>query len=388
MRMNPKLLLYLLAVVALAITFTVPAVAQGAPPQGASAGNSGGNQQQDVPEAGGPEINTSPVVVPKKKEEPPPPPQKKVKNPEGMGDYTLSVSVPVVTVDCLVTTKSGEFLPGLKRENFKVMEDGVPQTVTSFQQTEAPITAVLVLEFASTYASFINDMFNYAYGFASSLKPQDWVAVVSYDMKTRLEQDFTQDKRQVFGALNRMQMPMFRETNEFDALYYTLDRLERVEGHKYIILISSGRDTFSKLNYDEVLKKVKISHDVTIFAVSTGQWVRTVSDPYTPATVRMDYLQADNEMNTFAKLTGGRAYFPRFQGEVREIMGDISNSIRNQYSLTYHSTNTKQDGTYRKIKVELVDAETGGPINLHVNGKPAKYNIIAREGYTAKKEVE
>jgi hypothetical protein len=94
-------------------------------------------------------------------------------------------------------------------------------------------------------------------------------------------------------------------------------------------------------------------------------------------------------MNTFARLTGGKAYFPRFTGQVPEIVGDISNTIRNEYAIAYHPSNSKQDGTYRKIRVELVDPTTGGPIRMNVNGKPEKdYKIIAREGYTAKREVE
>ena len=69
---------------------------------------------------------------------------------------------------------------------------------------------------------------------------------------------------------------------------------------------------------------------------------------------RMDYLQADNEMRTFAAMTGGRAYFPRFAAEYGEDFQDIANDIRNQYSLSYHPTNTKLDGTYRKLKVQVV----------------------------------
>ena len=82
-------------------------------------------QQETPPEAGGPQGSTSPIAVPKKKEEPPPPPKPKVKNPEGLGDYSLQVSVPLVNVPVLVTTHHGEFIPGLQKDNFRVSEDGV-----------------------------------------------------------------------------------------------------------------------------------------------------------------------------------------------------------------------------------------------------------------------
>ena len=359
-------------------------------------------QQETPPEAGGPQGSTSPIAVPKKKEEPPPPPKPKVKNPEGLGDYSLQVSVPLVNVPVLVTTHGGEFIPGLQKDNFRVSEDGVPQKITNFQQAEAPITAVLLVEFASTNYSFIYDMLNNAYGFAQSLKPQDWVAVISYDMRPQIQQDFTQDKSRVVAALNHLRIPGFSETNLFDALYDTIDRLERVQGRKYIILMSTGCDSFSKLNYDQVLKKVKGTRDITIYAISVGQAIRLYAESrgltrylhctggmQTESTAQLDFLQADNQMSTFAKMTGGKVYLPRFAGEVRDIVGDISNAIRNEYEISYHSTNPKLDGTFRKIKVELVDAQTGGPIKMNVNGKPEKkYSIIARDGYTAKREVE
>jgi VWFA-related protein len=102
----------------------------------------------------------------------------------------------------------------------------------------------------------------------------------------------------------------------------------------------------------------------------------------------MDYLQGDNEVRTFAQLTGGRAYFPRFQAELPEIFHDIAADIRNQYSISYHPTNAKQDGTYRKLKVEL-QAPDGGPLKVRdQKGKEVKYIVYAREGYTAKHTVE
>jgi VWFA-related protein len=269
-------------------------------------------------------------------------------------------------------------------------EDGVPQQITSFNQSEAPITAVLLVDFASTNYYFIYDMLNAAYNFANSLKPQDWIAVVSYDMKPHIMVDFTQDKRAVFGALNQLRIPGFSETNLFDALYDTLDRLDRIEGRKEIVLISTGRDTFSKLNLDQILKKVKSTPNVTIFAISIGRALREWAEAhgYMGSITELDFLQADNQMNTFARMTGGQAFFPRFEGELPEIFHDIGQSIRNQYTLAYHPTNPKLDGTYRKIKVEVV-APNGGPLRvLNEKKKEVKYQVIARDGYTAKHQVE
>jgi VWFA-related protein len=371
----------------------VPGLAQNQQPQ--RSGTQNPNTQAPPPEAGGPTGDVGPYAVPKKKEEPPPPPPEKPKKIEGMPDYSISVDVPLVNVDVSVLTKDGQFVPGLKKDNFRVLEDGVPQQISNFSQSEAPITAVLLVEFASTNYYFLYDALNASYNFASSLKKEDWVAVAYYDMKPHILVDFTQDKGAIMGALNTLRIPGFSETNLFDALYDTLDRLDRVEGRKYIILISTGVDTFSKLNLDQILKKVKTTHNVTIYPVSIGralrEWfeARGGTAPHGMAPIaNIDYLQADNEMNTFARLTGGRAYFPRFEGELPAIFHDIAADIRNQYVLAYHPSNTKLDGTYRKLKVELV-APGGGPLKVKdQKGKDVKVQIVAREGYTAKHTVE
>lgn len=356
------------------------------------------NQQEAPPEAGGPGNDVGPYVIPKKTEEAPPPPApERPKRIEGMPDYSIKVDVPLVNVDVMVTTKDGQFVPGLKKENFRVSEDGVAQSITNFNQSTAPITAVLLVEFASTNYFFVRDAVNAAFTFAQTLKKDDWVAVISYDMKPQILTDFTQDKSAVMGAIGQMQIPGFAETNLFDALYDTIDRLQGLEGRKYIILITTGVDTFSKLNLDQTMKKIKSSKDITIFPVSIGWALRNYCEVHPCGYThgmgipvgQMDYLQADNEMNTFARMTGGKAYFPRFEAEFPEIFHAIGSDIRNQYSLAYHPTNPKLDGTYRKLKVELL-APNGDPVTkVHdQKGKDVKIQIFAREGYTAKHEVE
>ena len=354
-----------------------------------------GKPKQDVPdEAGGPTGDVGPYSIPKKNTEAPPPPPPPAAPPkvEGLPDYSIKVNVPLVNVDVLVTTKNGQFVPGLKKDNFRIFEDGAPQQISTFNVSKAPITAVLLVEFASTNYVFLLDALRASYSFANTLKKDDWIAVSYYDMQPHILVDFTQDKRAVYGALNQMRIPGFSETNLFDALYDTLDRLDRVEGKKYVILITTGYDSFSKLTLDKITKKIKDTKDVTIFPVSVGQILRLMGGGHNRGAgihaSEMDYLQADNEMRNFAAMTGGRAYFPRFEGELPELFGDISNDIRNQYSLSYHPTNNKLDGTYRKLKVQVVNGD-GGPIKVKdQKGKDQKIDVVARDGYTAKHTVD
>jgi Ca-activated chloride channel homolog len=104
---------------------------------------------------------------------------------------------------------------------------------------------------------------------------------------------------------------------------------------------------------------------------------------------RLDFLQADNQMRTFARESGGQAYFPRFYGEFPAIFQSISNALRNQYTITYTPSNQARDGKFRSIKVELVNPATGEPLRItDQKGKAIKYTIMAKKGYTAPREVE
>lgn len=381
-----------------AISTAVPASAQDQANQPSSQAPQNPNQQEAPPEAGGPNGSTGPYAIPKKGEEPPPPPPEKPKKIADMPDYSIHVDVPLVTVPVMVTTKNGQFIPDLKQDNFRVFEDGTQQTISDFKIQDAPITAVMLIEFASTNYFLVRDAVQASYIFASTLRKDDWVAAISYDMKPDIVVDFTQDKNALMAGLNTLRIPGFSETNLFDALYDTIDRLERVDGHKYIILISTGIDTFSRLKYDEILKKVKDSHDITIFPISVGWMLREYCETnrctgmsHGIASMGMgqiDWLQADNEMQTFARMTGGRFYQPRFQGDYVDAFKDIGDDIRHEYMIAYHPTNPKLDGTYRKLKIEVV-AANGGPLKIQdQKHKEVKYQVIARDGYTAKHTVE
>jgi VWFA-related protein len=360
-----------------------------------AAGSDNGKPKQDAPpEAGGPGGDIGPYAIPKKtrEEAPPPPPPPTPKAAEGLPDYSIRVNAPLVNVDVMVTTKSGQFVPGLKQENFRLFEDGAPQAISSFNVTKAPITAVLLVEFASTTYSFMINALQASYAFANTLQKDDWVAVSYYDMLPHILVDFTQDKKAVYGALNQLRIPGFAETNLFDALYDTLDRLDRVEGKKYVILVTTGYDSFSKLTLDKITKKIKDTKDVTIFPIEVGQIARIMGRAGNRGmgihASEIDYLQADNEMRTFAAMTGGRAYFPRFEAEYGEDFQDIGNDIRHQYSITYRPTNDKLDGTYRKLKVQVV-APDGAPLKVKdQKGKEQKIDVVARDGYTARHSVD
>jgi hypothetical protein len=149
----------------------------------------------------------------------------------------------------------------------------------------------------------------------------------------------------------------------------------------------------SRITLDKMLQKIKETPNVTIFTISTGGMLREMGGMgggmgMGGGARHMEYLQADNEMRTFASMTGGMWFDPVFQGALPDVFSEINESIRNQYVLTYKPTNTANDGSYRKVKVYLVDNE-GKPLKMQdEKGKPVKYSVISRDGYRAKLPVE
>jgi hypothetical protein len=122
-----------------------------------------------------------------------------------------------------------------------------------------------------------------------------------------------------------------------------------------------------------------------VYSLATLQVLRM----YVGAMAELDFLNAENQLRTFARETGGQAWFPRFPGEYPGIFRSLTDAMRKTYMFTYSPTNTARDGTFRKIKVELVNPATNEPLRItNEKGKPIKYQVIAKTGYTAPHAVE
>ncbi len=313
---------------------------------------------------------------------------------ESTGDQpTFQSQVDLVTVDAAVLDPKGNFIPGIPPGNFRILENNVPQQIQKVEMGEAPMKVALVIEFSNLFQQMWGSgwyqTLELAWGFANSLKPEDYCAVIAFDMKPEILSDFTTDKEKVREALDRLKIAAWSESNLYDALSDAADRMSSIEGRKAIVLIASGRDTFSKITYDKARKIIQ-GAGVPIYAIGLLQMLRDLVDARGGMgdTTRLDFLQADNAMRTFAKETGGQAFFPRFEGEYPGIFQTIHSALRNQYVITYSPTNAAHDGTFRKIKVELVNPATNEPLVIKINDKPVKYSVVAKNGYAAPRPVE
>jgi VWFA-related protein len=314
------------------------------------------------------------------------PSQYKKDKSEAPGDVaTFKADVDIVTLDVAVVDSNGQFIPAIPPVKFRVLEDNIPQNIRKVELGEAPMTVALLVEFSNVFQKLYSAVWyqtlQLSWGFASTLKPEDYMAVIAYDLKPEILCDFTTNRSQIQEALHRMNIPAWREANMFDAVTDTADRMSGIEGRKAILLITSGIDTFSKITYDQTRKMLQQS-GVPVYSISLMGMQRAIMGD------SIAMLQADNELKTFAKETGGQAFFPRFEGEYGGIFQQVQQALRHQYVITYSPSNKTHDGAFRKLKVDLVDTD-GKPLAIRdPKGKPIKYTVIAKSGYKAQHEVE
>lgn len=315
---------------------------------------------------------------------------KKKDLPEGTPTFRSDVNN--VTVDVSVLDNRGNFIPKIPAGNFRIFEDDVPQKTTGFAVGETGMTVALVVEFNAafqqTYTRTWYETLQAAYTFMESLRKDDYVAVVAFDLRPEILTDFTTDRSKWQEAMARLRVPGFRESNLYDALVDTADRMSEIEGRKAIVLLASGIDTFSKLTFDKTRKALQVA-GVPVYSVGLFQAMRIMAETRMGAVQRLDFLQADNQLKTFSKETGGQSYFPRFSAEFPQIFNSINQGLRSQYALNYTPSNQARDGKFRRIRVELVNPATNEPLKIvDEKGKPIKYQVIAKQGYTAPREVE
>jgi VWFA-related protein len=332
----------------------------------------------------------------------------------------VTVTTQIVNVDTVVYhKKSGQIVTGLKKENFAIFADNNPQVITNFSTPEAPITVVMALEYSKWseqfgyYGSGGYDPGTYevlrptAMFLSRFIKPpDDYVSVVAYDIRPTPLTDFTNDPRRINDVINLLlrNQPAFRESNLFDTLKFVLmggrgdsvvleDSKEEksdyaglvtVQGRRRaVILICSGIDTFSRINYGDA-RKVLQNAGIPIYIIGTGnlyfkkyEHLMGATDSLTGSPGRLTFMQADNTLKTFAKETGG-AYFPyTFEGELPSILQSINNLLRSQYSLAFNPGDVR-DGKQHKIKVS-VDVNGDGVYD------DKEYTIQARSVYNAPK---
>lgn len=246
-----------------------------------------------------------PVKPPQQQKVPPPPAQQK-QQPQ----YSLTVQSQLVQVNTVVTDQAGNIITGLKPGNFQIFDDNQQQPITNFEPNTAPITIVLLMEFSNHFGMYFAQLAPYlTYGFADHLGPNDWVAVVTYDLKPHILVDFTHNKDEVKNAIQTLYFPGFSESNEFDALIDTIDRLKDVQGKKAILLASTGFDTFSKHTLDQTYNALKQTN-VTVFSIGVFEMVAVGARPAIPSVtcrLKMKWITLADSPGVWLGFRGSKA---------------------------------------------------------------------------------
>lgn len=318
-------------------------------------------------------------------------------------DDTLEkVETNIVTIDAVVLNKkTGQVITGLSKSNFAIFENGVKQNITNFATPEAPITVSLVVEFSKwseIFGSAAGGGFEpgsyevikpVAYFVSKFIKaPNDYASIVAFDIRPTPITDFTNDPNRLRQAVDLLlrNRPAFRENNMYDALKFTLiggkgdsvvlDNSKEEKSdyvgmtslktkRKAIILVASGIDTFSRINYDDIRRIIQEA-GVPIYIISTGNlFFKKYENYLDPARTmpgmpdRMTFLQATNVLNTLAKESGGVHYPMTFEGEIPGYLNNINALMRNQYSLAYDINEPHTPGAKYKLQVK-VDVDGDG----------------------------
>ncbi|HXK62397.1 MAG TPA: VWA domain-containing protein, partial [Acidobacteriota bacterium] len=352
-------------------------------PQPTPTGDQNVVEPEDQPEAQAP--SASPTTV-----ETQPADQAPVtKDPSGAYStgYKLRLDVDWIYLNASVRErKTNRSVPNLRQSDFRVYEDGTEQTIGKFLQTEEPFHLLLLLDVSGSTQDYLDLIKDASIGFTRELGPEDKIAIATFNSDFRLRQDFTGDRKRAVEAIRGIRSG--GGTAVYDALFESVNHVRRVDGRKAIVLFSDGVDNQlqgyggegSRATFDQLYREIQ-EVDALIYTIfldteSTGGWTGggsgTVIDILgdilrggrrpggrypRPPVYRRDnsYEEARRQMEMIAEQTGARMYAPDRISDLATVYSEIANDLRVQYTLGYNSTNPNSDGSWREVKVSIVN---------------------------------
>jgi Ca-activated chloride channel homolog len=316
----------------------------------------------------------------------PPPPTAASNKPAGPneirkganGVYTLHEDVDEVLLSCAVVDQKGRPVMDLNRRDFRVWEDGVPQTVTSFLHQDLPVSMGILIDSSGSMLDKRSAVDSAALRLLNESNPRDSAFVVNFNTRAYLDQPFTMDRVALERGIDRFEAR--GETAIYDAVVASADELSHhaKEPKQVLLIITDGADNASRLTRDEAIRRVESLGGPVVYTIG----LLFDTDP-------REYQQAHDDLESLADETGGLAYFPKSLGDVDEIASEVARDIRNQYVVGYHSTKAASLGGFRTVHVE---ASASGYKQLTVRtrrgyyAKPGQRESVAAKGSSAPPE--
>lgn len=284
----------------------------------------------------------------------------------GLLYFSLAQDVQVTLVDTFftVTDKDGQFIKNLKKEDFVVLDNGVPQQIAKFEsKIESPLSLALLIDRSQSVGAKFELEQKAAIKFLNSILHQesDRGLIVAFDSKVYLIQDWTSDVSSLVQAVNKLTVA--GGTSLFDAVYkvcrdkFTLDDPRK----KVLVLLTDGEDTTSRALFKQALEMAQLSGVATyIIGVKAEDSLNTRE------------LQGKNVLTQLAEMTGGRIFYPKGREDFASLFARLEDELRNQYNISYY-LRASLDGTFHKIKIEPRDK------SLIVNARKGYYARIPSE---------
>jgi Ca-activated chloride channel family protein len=275
---------------------------------------------------------------------------------------TLSVNVDLVNVLFTVADKNGRFITNLEKDDFKVLEDDKPQTISNFSnETNLPLSIALVFDTSASIQARLKFEQEAAseFFYTTLRRGTDKALVVTFDRSVALVQDYTDNAELLTRAVGSARAG--GGTAMFDAVYLAMTKkLVDQKGRHVAVIISDGDDNSSDKTIDEVIETAQKT-DTVIYAVSTNS----------PELFGSQNDRGNKYLKRISDETGGRLFAPTKIDDLTKSFIEISKELRSQYTLGYRSTNTKRDGTYRKIRINTANKQL---------------KVRARDGYFAARQ--
>jgi Ca-activated chloride channel homolog len=271
-------------------------------------------------------------------------------------DFKIGVNVDLVVVHTTVVDKNGQFVAGLKKENFRLFEDSVTQNIVSFSQEDVPVSMGIVIDTSGSMRNKFDEVTKAALALMRASNPDDEVFLIGFNEEVQLIEDYTNDADLINDDLNNT--VVMGGTALWDAIYLSVQKSQSgSKPKKAVIVITDGEDRDSYYKLDEMVAKVQES-DVQVYGIGFlneapdkglfGHWSKSEPEKAHDALVRI------------SDETGGKAFFPKSINDIHTIVSQIAFELRNQYSISYVPSNGARDGTWRRIRIALDPAPTAG----------------------------
>jgi Ca-activated chloride channel homolog len=281
---------------------------------------------------------------------------------EGEG-YVLHTDVEEVVLNATVLD-GNRLVPNLTKDDFQVFEDGVKQTLISFQHTDLPVSIALVVDNSGSMSRKRPSVNKSALDLIQASNPQDEAFVVNFSDEAFIDQEFTSDVNKLRDGLSHIESR--GGTALYDAVIASADKLvaDAKRPKQVLVLITDGEDNASSQGLEQTILRVQQLSGPVIYSIGL-----LFGDEMSRAEVR----HARRALEMLSTETGGIAYFPKSIEQIDQISAEVARDIRNQYTLGYHSTKPTTEPGFRRV---LVTAEAKGMGKLNVRTRTGYFPVV------------